>query len=137
MSNEEFRVVDRRHSDDGSDDGEEKIVSTPSQSENEQRENEQGENKQRKTKSEELPPVDFASFIVSLGTQAMMFLGEIPDPQGKLMEVNLQGARQTIDIISLIQDKTKGNLSEDESKLLQDILTSLRLAFVNKAKSSQ
>ena len=80
-------------------------------------------------------PMDFASFTVGLATQAMMLLGEIPEPQsGKLMPTNLAGARQTIDIISLLQEKTKGNLTSDEDKLIQDVLTSLRIEFVKKAK---
>lgn len=85
--------------------------------------------------SEDATPVDFASFTVGLATQAMMLLGEIPEPQtGKLLQVNLNGARQLIDIISLLQEKTKGNLTQDEEKLLQDIITSLRIEFVKKAK---
>jgi len=83
----------------------------------------------------EMPPMDFSSFIVGLATQAMMLLGEIPEPQsGQLLPTNLPAARQTIDIISLLQEKTAGNLSEDESKLVQDVLTSLRIGFVKKAK---
>jgi len=83
-----------------------------------------------------LPPVDFPSFIVGLATQAMMLLGEIPDPQtGTKLAVNLQHARQTIDIISLLKEKTSGNLSPDEEKLMQDVITTLRLSFVKKAKS--
>ena len=64
----------------------------------------------------------------------MMLLGEIPEPQsGQMLPPNLSAARQTIDVISLLQQKTSGNLTEDESKLMQDVLTSLRLAYVKKA----
>jgi len=89
----------------------------------------------RPTQIEDTPPMDFASFTVGLATQAMMLLGEIPEPQtGKVLPTNLAGARQTIDIISLLQEKTKGNLTSDEDKLIQDVLTSLRIEFVKKAK---
>jgi len=89
----------------------------------------------RPTQTEDTPPMDFASFTVGLATQAMMLLGEIPEPQtGKILPTNLAGARQTIDIISLLQEKTKGNLTSDEDKLIQDVLTSLRIEFVKKAK---
>jgi hypothetical protein len=85
---------------------------------------------------EEQGPMDFASFMVGLATQAMMLLGEIPEPQsGQMLPPNLPAARQTIDIISMLQEKTTGNLSPDESKLIQDVLTSLRIEFVKKAKS--
>ncbi len=85
--------------------------------------------------SQESGPMDFASFTVGLATQAMMLLGEIPEPQSaKVLPTNLAGARQTIDIISLLQEKTKGNLTADEDKLIQDVITSLRVEFVKKAK---
>jgi hypothetical protein len=84
--------------------------------------------------SEDGEPINFPSFIVGLATQAMMLLGEIPEPQsGQMLPPNLSAARQTIDVISLLQQKTSGNLTEDESKLMQDVLTSLRLAYVKKA----
>jgi hypothetical protein len=84
---------------------------------------------------EEMKPMDFASFTVGLATQAMVLLGELPEPQsGKIQPTNMYGARQTIDIISLLQEKTKGNLTPDEDKLIQDVLTSLRIEFVKKVK---
>jgi hypothetical protein len=116
MSDEEIKVIDRRG---------ERPKDTPTPPP-----------RQETRSREDLPPVDLSTFIVGLGTQTMMLLGEIPDPQsGEKLTVNLPAARQTIDIIALIQEKTKGNLTADEEKLVQDVLTSLRLAYVNKAKS--
>jgi hypothetical protein len=76
--------------------------------------------------------IDFSSFVVSLATQTLVMLGEMPHPETRLTVTNLDAAKQTIDIIALIKEKTKGNLSKQEENLIQEILTSLRLAFVNK-----
>ncbi len=76
--------------------------------------------------------IDFISFIVSLGTQALVMLGEMPNPETRLQAVNIDAAKQTIDILGMLEEKTKGNLSAEEAKLLSEILTTLRMAFVNK-----
>lgn len=76
--------------------------------------------------------LDYSSFLVSLATQALVMLGAAPAPDGTQVKVNLDAARQTIDIIGLLAEKTKGNLTDEETKLQQEILTSLRIAFVNK-----
>ena len=83
-----------------------------------------------------LPPVDLPSFLISLGTSALFHLGMVPDPQtGEAGEKNLALARHTIDTIELLQEKTRGNLTDDESALFQNLLTELRMRFVE-AKSS-
>lgn len=78
------------------------------------------------------PPLDFASFVVSLATQGFVMLGEMPNPETGLLATNLEAARQTVDILGIIEQKTKGNLSAEEQRLLSEVLASLRLAFVNK-----
>lgn len=75
-----------------------------------------------------------ASFVMSLATQAMMQLGEIPPPPGVRMEKNIGHAKQTIDILSMLFEKTKGNRDEGEEKLFDDILHSLRISFIKAAK---
>lgn len=90
------------------------------------------EEKETKSKYAELPQLDFTSFIVSLGTQALAMLGEIPNPESGQPMVNFEAARQTIDIIALLQEKTKGNLTLEEAQLTNEMLTSLRLAYVRK-----
>jgi hypothetical protein len=76
-----------------------------------------------------LPTIDFATFVLSLSTSAMVHLGEAPAPDGSSAK-NLELARQTIDILGMLEDKTKGNLSDDEAKLLQQLLCDLRLRYV-------
>lgn len=77
--------------------------------------------------------VDFSSLIVSLATQALMMMGEVPTSEAGPGTLNLDAAKQTIDVLGLLEQKTKGNLSGDEEKLMAEILTSLRLAFVKKS----
>jgi hypothetical protein len=78
--------------------------------------------------------VDFRTFIISLGSSAMLHLGEIPDPDGGEVRVNLGMARQTIDILYLLKQKTAGNLTEDEDRTLSGLLYDLRLRFVARSK---
>ena len=75
-----------------------------------------------------LPEIDFSTFILSLVTSAMVHLGEAPHPEGAQRK-DLALAKQTIDIIALLRDKTQGNLSADESRLLDEVLFDLRLRY--------
>lgn len=81
-----------------------------------------------------LPPVDFTSFALSLGTSALYHLGLVANPAAEdadaRSEPNLPVARHTIDTLELLQQKTQGNLSEQESALLSELLSELRLRFV-------
>lgn len=77
-----------------------------------------------------LPEVNFASFIFSLSTTAMYHLGDFPDPVTKEARQNLAAAKQTIDLLSILEAKTEGNLTADEKQLLEGILYELRLRFV-------
>ena len=82
-----------------------------------------------------LPKVDFGTFLLSLGTSALFHLGLVADSEsGNKAEPNLPLARQTIDAIELLQEKTHGNLDEEEEKLLQNLLTELRIRFVEADK---
>ncbi|HXH09819.1 MAG TPA: DUF1844 domain-containing protein [Alphaproteobacteria bacterium] len=74
--------------------------------------------------------IDFASFIVSLGTQAFMHLGDIPNPMNQKREKDLPAAKHLIDLLGMLQAKTKGNLNGDEDRLLQQLLFDLRLRYV-------
>jgi hypothetical protein len=77
--------------------------------------------------------LSFATFVISLSTQALALLGEIPDPvQGRTV-VDLEGARQFIDILGILQDKTRGNLDDREAALLQGALYDLRMKYVERA----
>ena len=81
--------------------------------------------------TEEQPGISFAGFVISLATTAAVHFGDIPDPNtGERQEPDLVAAHQMIDLISLLQDKTKGNLTEDEGKLVDDLLYELRMRYV-------
>ncbi len=84
---------------------------------------------------ETLPPVEFTTFVLSLSHSALMHLGEAPDPDtGGVVQKNLPLARQTIDLIAMLEEKTKGNLTGDEERLLAQILFDLRMRYVEKSK---
>jgi len=81
--------------------------------------------------------MDFASFLLSLATTGMVHLGEIPEPSTGQKSEDLEGARQMIDILSILKEKTEGNLSGEEAKLLDSLLYELRMKFMSKSKSSK
>jgi uncharacterized protein DUF1844 len=80
-----------------------------------------------------LPAIDFATFVLSLSHSALVHLGDAPDPEGK-RSLNLLLARQTIDLLTLLQDKTHGNLTGPEERILGQALYDLRLRFVEVSK---
>ena len=81
-----------------------------------------------------LPEVNFSSFLLSLSSSALLHLGEIADPQSGEKKKDLALAKQSIDIIGILKDKTKGNLSEEEENLLQNLLYDLQMRFVTASK---
>jgi hypothetical protein len=81
-------------------------------------------------KQGDLPGIDFSTLVLSLATSAMVHLGLVPESEGGSTEKNLPLAQQTIDTLELLQDKTRGNLSDDETKLLQSVLYELRMSYV-------
>lgn len=79
------------------------------------------------------PPVTFSSFVISLGSSSLMLMGEQFDPQQPAMPVNLPQAKEIIDLLSVLEDKTKGNLTSDEQTVLRDMLYALRMKYVTLA----
>ena len=80
--------------------------------------------------------LSFAAFVLSLGHTTAVHLGDVPDPMtGQAAAVNLAGASQMIEILSLLEEKTRGNLSAEERQLLEKLLYELRLRFVEVQKS--
>jgi hypothetical protein len=78
----------------------------------------------------QLPEINFATFIFSLNHSVLVHLGVVDDPStGKKLK-NLPLAKQTIDILGMLEEKTKGNLSEDEEKMLKNILYDLRMIYI-------
>ncbi|OIP44454.1 MAG: hypothetical protein COX17_06140 [Deltaproteobacteria bacterium CG23_combo_of_CG06-09_8_20_14_all_60_8] len=77
-----------------------------------------------------MPDVTFEAFVLSLNTAALFHMGELADPVTGKKQKDPMMARQTIDTLNLLQEKTHGNLSEEEADLLDTILHDLRLRFV-------
>jgi hypothetical protein len=80
------------------------------------------------------PSVSFVSLVVSLGSSALVHLGEIAEPGASAPSKNLPLARDTIDVLQVLKDKTQGNLDEDETKLLDALLFDLRTKYMAAAK---
>lgn len=78
--------------------------------------------------------VSFMSFIMSLATQALVQLGEMSPPPGMEIPIDRVAAQQTIDILSMLQKKTAGNLSGDEVRFFEEVLHSLRMSYVRSAR---
>ncbi|WP_022854673.1 DUF1844 domain-containing protein [Thermodesulfobacterium thermophilum] len=74
--------------------------------------------------------ITFSTFILSLNTAALIHLGELPNPLTNKKEVNLLLAKQTIDTIEMLKEKTKGNLTLDEERLINAMLYELKLKFL-------
>lgn len=85
---------------------------------------------------EELPPINFSMFIISLSTQALMHLGEMDNPATGQMEKDVAVAKQTIDIIGMLGEKSRGNLDESEEKLVQEVLYNLRMRYVEAVRTT-
>jgi len=83
--------------------------------------------------------IDFATFVLSLSTSALVNLGAIPSPEGGFApadrEIGIALARQTIDILAMLEQKTHGNLTGDEERLMQEVLLDLRVRFVQAARA--
>jgi hypothetical protein len=79
-------------------------------------------------------PIDFSTFILSLSSSAAYHLGIAPHPEDASSGQNLPMAKQTIDILSILQDKTSGNLTGEEERLLSEVLYNLRMAFVRESQ---
>ena len=81
--------------------------------------------------------ITFVGFVLSLAHTAAVHLGDVPDPvSGQTGQVNLQAARQMIEILALLEEKTRGNLSAEERQLLEQIVYELRLRFVEVSKAN-
>jgi hypothetical protein len=81
-----------------------------------------------------LPAVDFHTFVLSLGSSALLHLGELEHPEVGAPQKDLPLAKHTIDILVMLEEKTKGNLSPGEEKLISSLLYDLRLRFVEAQK---
>ncbi len=115
-----FRVIDKR------------TAAEETKKEKVKKETKAGEKEARKEEEQPrpVPEVNFSAFVYSLSTSALVHLGEIPEPITEKMDKNLSLAKQTIDILGILQEKTKGNLTQEEENLLNSFLYDLRMRYV-------
>ena len=81
-----------------------------------------------------LPPLDFSTLILSMASTAMVQLGVVHGPGGDAPAADLDAAKQAIDILAILEEKTRGNLDDGEQKLLKSLLYDLRVAYVDAQK---
>ena len=82
-----------------------------------------------------LPEIDFATFVLSLATSVLIHLGELADPGGHLA-LDLPQAKQTIDLLGMLQEKTRGNLDEAEEQLVSSVLYDVRVKYVDALRAA-
>lgn len=116
--------------------------SSVSKEEDERRRDEMKEQKRHKEyeescKKHDMPPMTFTTLVMSLSTATLVQFGDMPDLITGKREKNLLFARQNIDLLGLLQEKTKGNLANDEKEILEDALFKLRLRFIELCKEEQ
>jgi len=88
-----------------------------------------------KAAGQQIPPrpaIDFPAYLLSYYTQGLVLLGEVPNPYTNKKEEDVEAARHTIDILTMLEEKTKGNLGKDEQQLLESVLYELRMKFMAK-----
>ena len=85
---------------------------------------------------QEMPPAEFSTFVAMLANNIMMFLGQIPDPITQQRRLDLAQAKHSIDILMMLQEKTQGNLTAEETRLLEEILPQLQMAFVSVSRQN-
>lgn len=122
-----FVVKDKRIFDEsGKERPQEEKVSTAAEEKSKSREASPNEPKQE----HDYPQVTFTNFVLSLSTTVLFHFGDFPEYEGGKTEKNLPAAKQTIDILDMINEKTKGNLDENEGKLIQGVLYELKMRYV-------
>jgi len=83
------------------------------------------------------PEINFSSFVLSLSTSVLYHFGEVPDPITNKKQRNLMLAKQTIDILGILKEKTAGNLTREEESLLTNLLYDLRMRYVNEIEQEK
>ena len=83
-----------------------------------------------------LGPVDFSTHVLSLASSALIALGKMPAPDGEAHPLDVETAKHLIDVLGMLEQKTKGNLDEAEQKLLASLTYDLRVAFVDAQKAA-
>jgi hypothetical protein len=81
--------------------------------------------------------IDFSTYVVMLANTVMMLLGQVPDPSTQQRYLDLPQAKHTIDILMMLRDKTQGNLTAEEAKLLEDVMPQLQMAYVSVSRQAK
>lgn len=129
-----FTVQDRRRFSPETGEAREDVADTVSETTQSSQPAEEPKSTAGKAPHEPLPAINFSTFVISLSTQALMHLGEIPDPISGKVDADVEVAKQMIDIIAMLKDKTRGNLGASEDRLMDDILFDLRMKYVEAVK---
>ena len=82
----------------------------------------------------EIPGIDFATFVMSLASSVLVHLGELEHPDTRERTANLPLAKQTIDILGMLREKSRGNLTQEEAQVLDNLLYDLRMKYVDAKK---
>ena len=126
VAGEGFVIKDKRSSQISEDD-----ATFPDDQETKGQEEQTNSSKEKETEPFQ---IDFSAFIMSLTSSAFYHLGDMPDPSTGKKEVNLPAVQQTIDMLIMLREKTKGNLKEDEEKLIEQLIYELQVKYVAKTK---
>ncbi len=139
MSDEEKKAApdEEKQGDAAAPEGAEKIIDedwkAEARREKEKLEKKIEEKRKERAESREMPPADFLHFVSGMAAQILMQLGAIENPLAGEKAVDLAAARYSIDILQMFEEKTKGNLTPDETKYLSSALHDLRMRFVEAA----
>ncbi len=128
---ESFRVTDKRGFQENGESRASDVSETTEVKESDEPSSETG-NDASEPDGQQRPPIDFPSYILSYYTQGLVLLGEVPSPYSGKKEEDVEASRHTIDILTMLQEKTKGNLRQDEEQLLENVLYELRMKYMAK-----
>jgi hypothetical protein len=129
-----FVIKDRRRfTEEGGSETKEEAQSASSSPEKESTSDRNAGGGEQQSRGGPFPEVTLATFIVSLSSSALVHLGEIPEPETNESRIDLPIAKQIIDTLGMLEEKTKGNLDKDEERLLRAVLYDLRMRYVQKS----
>ena len=129
-----FTVQDRRRFSPETGEARPESSESPTESESASAPSEAQDSHTPEASSEALPEINFSTFVISLSTQALMHLGEVPSPLSGKFESDVPAAKQMIDLLAMLREKTRSNLNANEDRLMQDILFDLRMKYVEAVK---
>ncbi len=127
---QDFTVTDKRHFTSQGDVRERSAERAPEEAVPGQAAADAGMPRQEPLQSGAEEQIDFPSYVLTYYTQGLVLLGEVPNPYTNKKEENLDAARHTIDILAMLQGKTRGNLTPEEDQLLDNVLYELRMKFM-------